>query len=307
MSQLAAQPSVIIPTLNAAGHLPELLRALEAQSLQPLEIILIDSSSEDSTRDIARQAGCRLEVIPREAFDHGGTRNQAARIARGEILVFLTQDALPADGEFLQQLLEPLITGAATASTARQIASETASPLEVFSRQSSYPGHSRLGSLTADTESGSTAITFSNAASAVKRTVFEQLGGFPEGLVVNEDMLFYTRLLRAGYTVAYRASAVVIHSHNFSLREQFQRYFDIGCFMSQAEEELGDLQLGNRGLQFALGQIAYLIRQRRWFWIPRSLFESCTKLLAYALGHFAYLLPASIAMHLSRQKSHWRT
>lgn len=306
MTQSASQPAVIIPTLNAAGHLPALLIALQSQSLPPLEIIVIDSSSEDTTREIARAAGCRVERIPRAEFDHGKTRNQAARLARAEILVFLTQDALPGNSNFLKQLLEPIQSGRVAASIARQIPSEVASPLEVFNRLKRYPPQSRTCSLGLDGRAAMAAFPFSNVASAVKRAVFDQIGGFPEGYVVNEDMLFYARLLKADQTVAYQAEAVVVHTHPFNLRDQFQRFFDIGCFVSAAHEELGDLQLGNRGLRFVLEQIAFLVHQRAWFWIPLSLVEAGVKLVAFSLGHYAYHFPPAVAMRFSQQKSHWR-
>lgn len=92
--------SIIIPTYNASKYLPDLLKKISAQTVQYDEIIVIDSSSTDNTIDIAKSYGAEIIVIPKEQFDHALTRNTAAAKAKGNILVFFTQDAMPAD-EFL--------------------------------------------------------------------------------------------------------------------------------------------------------------------------------------------------------------
>jgi len=298
-------PSVIIPTLDAAESLPALLDSLLAQTLLPMEILVIDSSSEDDTVVQARRSGCRIEIIARDKFNHGATRNHAARLARGEILVFLTQDALPSGPDFLSNLLQPIYAGLAVATTARQIPNDKASPLEVFSRLFTYPEESQNRDLNRTSDLGIMTYYFSNAGAAIQRGVFESIGGFPEGLIVNEDMLFCARLIKAGYRVAYQADAVIIHSHNYSLLEQFQRYFDIGHFFTQAGDEITGTQLGSRGYQFAVNQIRYLSLTRRWHWIPRSLLESLNKVVAFSMGRRADHLPSFVRKRFSRQKAYW--
>ena len=100
--------SVIIPTLNAAQHLQPLLSRLREQSFPPDEILVVDSASTDGTAALAQSLGARVISIPRESFDHGGTRHLAATEARGDLLLFLTQDALPADDSYIRNLV-PLL------------------------------------------------------------------------------------------------------------------------------------------------------------------------------------------------------
>ncbi len=83
------RPSIIIPTLNAVDHLAVLLPALKEQSLPPLEIVVIDSSSEDQTGELAEREECVIEVISREAFDHGSTRNLGEQLSRGDVFFYL--------------------------------------------------------------------------------------------------------------------------------------------------------------------------------------------------------------------------
>lgn len=101
--------SVIIPTCNAAQWLDEQLGLLARQTLTPDEILVVDSASDDGTQSIAlAHPLVQLISIARETFDHGGTRSMAARRSRGEVLVFLTQDAIPANEHCLAKLTAPL-------------------------------------------------------------------------------------------------------------------------------------------------------------------------------------------------------
>jgi rhamnosyltransferase len=305
MSIANLHPSIIIPTLNAIDPLAVLLPALKEQSLPPFEIIVIDSSSEDGTQELAEREGCVVKIIPRSDFDHGGTRNLGAQLARGDILVFLTQDALPADHLFLERLVQPLQSSQNAATTARQIPYSGATPLEVFARHTNYPPEPHIRNWNDVEEMGIMAFFFSDVASAVRRDAFENVGGFPEGVIVNEDMILCARLLEHAYSVVYQADAVVYHSHEYSLMDQFRRYFDIGVFFSQTDQSFAGTKAEGRGLEFALGQIRFLHQRKSWRWIPRSMLESALKYLAFQTGQRSGPLPLGVKRCLSRQKTFW--
>ena len=97
--------SVIIPTYNAEDYLPSLLNKLQEQTVS-FELIIIDSSSADKTVEIAKQYTKDVMIIPSAAFDHGGTRTKAAKTASGDVIVFLTQDALPCDNDTTRNYLK---------------------------------------------------------------------------------------------------------------------------------------------------------------------------------------------------------
>ena len=87
--------SVIIPTLNAAGEIDDLLTLIEVQTLKPLDILVVDSSSEDGTVDmVAKHPRVNFVRIERKEFNHGSTRDMALRRTEGDFVCFLTQDAL---------------------------------------------------------------------------------------------------------------------------------------------------------------------------------------------------------------------
>jgi len=296
--------AVIIPTLNAGPEFASVLESLKRQTVPPETIVVIDSSSRDGTADIARKSGCDVEVITREEFNHGGTRNRGARKCKQDFLIYMTQDAIPARDDFLKNLIAPLVKGPAVAAYARQLPRKDAYPPEVFARNFNYPEQSQVKALADLPRLGIKAYFFSDVASAIRSDIFWKLGGFPEDVIMNEDMLFCARMLKGGYEVAYEANALVIHSHNYGLAQQFRRYFDIGVFRSRANELAGAGASGE-GVRFVARQLRYLWGQREWRWIPFSTVEAACKFAAFHLGKNEWLLPRSVKRSLSMHKAFW--
>src|SRR4030043_2343566 len=101
--------SIILLTKNGDIYLEEVLRKVFAQEIEEtFEVIAIDSGSIDHTREILAKFPIRVEEIPPSTFNHGETRNLGARLAKGEYLVYLTQDATPLNEEWLEGLVYPL-------------------------------------------------------------------------------------------------------------------------------------------------------------------------------------------------------
>jgi rhamnosyltransferase len=299
---------VVIPTLQAARYFPALLPALRAQTLPPSAIVVMDSSSTDDTVALARAAGAMVEVIPRAAFDHGGTRNRGAELAGDvDILVFMTQDALPVDNDFLGRLVQPLMDGSAAAAFARQVPYAQASPAEKFARACNYPDFSQLRTANDIPRLGVRAFFFSDVASAVKRSAFAQVGRFPERTITNEDMILCSRLLAAGETVAYQAQAQVFHSHDYSIVQQFRRAFDTGVFFRDQATELAGARTGGEGLRFTVRQLGWLLRQGHPFWALRSVIENGARFLAFQCGRHHQWLPLAVKRRLGMQRRHWDT
>lgn len=297
--------AVIIPTWKAEHYVRPLVEALRKQTRKPLEVIVIDSSSPDQTAAIAKEMGCRVEVIPQSEFNHGGTRNRAARLAKGEILVFMTQDALPVDEFFLQKLIEPIEQGRAVAAYARQIPYPDANPPEAFGRQFNYPAQSHLQTLDQLPQKGFKTYFYSDVASAVRAEVFWAMGGYPDWVIVDEDVYLCAQLLRAGHEVAYSAEARVWHSHNYSLSQQFRRLFDVGVFVSQAGEMLAGAKTSGEGFRFVRHMTAHLAQEGAWGWIVYGWLEAALKFLGYQMGRRHGLLPLPLKRHLSLHRRFW--
>jgi rhamnosyltransferase len=279
--------SVIIPTRNAEAHIRQLLSMIRKQDSGSSEVIIIDSSSEDKTVDIAKEFHAKTIVIPRHTFKHGRTRNRAATEATGDTLVFMTQDALPMDNMLFRTLTAPLQKPDIAATFARQIPRTDASPLEVFLRQFNYPDRGAVKGLGDAKQYGIKTFFLSNVCSAFKKEVFLKAGMFPEDINANEDMLITAQLLMNGYRVAYVPEAKVIHSHDLSLSEQFRRYFDIGSSLRKNRWIREYAQPEGEGLKLVLQQVNFVVKRHEYRWIPYIFLESVTKYLGYRIGLFA--------------------
>jgi rhamnosyltransferase len=277
--------SVIIPTLNAAHLIRGLLDTLNEQEIRPDEIIVIDSSSDDDTVSLARRYGSEVMVIPRDSFDHGRTRNHAALHAKGDILIFMTQDALPNDRGLIKNLIHPLSVPDIAASYARQVPGSDASPLEVFARSFNYPDIPMIKGMDDIKRYGIKTFFLSNVCSAFKKDIFMRVGMFPEEIPSNEDMLIAARLIFSGYRIAYVPDAVVIHSHRYSFKKQFQRYYNIGASLKSNKWILrysGGAE--GEGLRFLLGEIRFVMKNYGLRWLPRIFIEAMAKFTGYRLG-----------------------
>ena len=296
--------SVIIPTRNAEGHIRRLLDSLKRQSV-PSETVIIDSSSSDNTVSIAESLGAKTKIIVRGLFGHGRTRNQAVTLTSGDIIVFLTQDALPADEHFLENLIKPLRNPEIAAAYGRQIPKADAKPTEKFSRIFNYPDYPLIKDSSAFSRLGIKTFFFSNVCSAIRRKEFEELGGFSENLIMNEDMLFAGRLIKSGYKIAYVPEASVIHSHNYSLGQQFRRYFDIGVFLRKNLESLNYADPNNVGARFLKEELRYLIKNGYYRWCPYLAGEAISKFIGYNLGRHYDALPVAIRKRISMHSNYW--
>ncbi|MFD1956278.1 glycosyltransferase family 2 protein [Paenibacillus thailandensis] len=298
--------SVIIPTLNAGKTLLELLVRLQRQTLAPHEIIVIDSSSEDGTPQLAAEQGATVLHVERTEFDHGGTRNRAAERATGDVLVFMTQDALPADDTLLERLVEPLLGSERISSSyARQLPYPDANPIERMARAHNYPAEPSVKSKADLPRLGIRTFFCSNVCAAVKRDVFERMGRFESPVIFNEDLFMAADCILAGYEVAYAADAAVYHSHNYSAVQQLRRFFDNGVSMRRNERVQPYSAIGGAGSSLVKLQLAALAREKQWRWIPKLIAESAAKLIGFKLGYHYRKLPAALCRKLSMHKLIW--
>lgn len=301
----AARPlnvSVIIPTLNAGPEFALLLERLRAQSLPPLEIIVVDTSSSDGTPEAARAAGCKVITVTPETFDHGGTRNFAARHASGDALLFMTQDALPCDDRLLEELAGSLADPEVAYAYARQVARPEADELERMSREFNYPDRSLRKTRDDLDRMGIKTFFCSNVCAAIRAEMFLSMGGFVQPTRFNEDLFLAARCVLKGYTIAYNAQAKVLHSHNYSAAQQFKRFFDNGASMREQEWILPYTSVGKEGSRLVRAQAQTLLRTGKWHRLPGLVAENAAKLIGYKLGLNYRKLPVLLQRRFSMYK-----
>lgn len=303
-----ARISLIIPTLNGARTLPEFFGALKVQSLVPYEVIVVDSSSDDQTVAICRDAGATVMTIARDSFDHGGTRTAAARMAQGEILVFFTQDVILADREALRRLVEPLRQHDQVGCTyGRQLPARNADPIAAHLREFNYPTHSQSRSYADRLRYGLKTVFISNSFAAYRKEVLASCEYFNNGLIFGEDTCTLGRILLAGYRVCYVAEAEVYHSHNYSLIEDFRRAFDIGVLHQSQSWLLAAYghaeEIGGR---YVISLMTKMFRDKRYLLLAECLLRSTFKFLGYKLGRNHRRIPAFLRSSLSMNRLWWR-
>lgn len=263
---MTASVSVVIPTLNAGLEIGGLLDSLLSQTVVPGEILVVDSSSEDATRDIVASyagRGVSLDVIERSEFNHGATRDRAFTRTVGDYTLFMTQDAVPAGDCYIERLIAPLMADKAIALVSgRQLPKPDARRFEQLVRAFNYPDEPSVRGAEDLPSYGIKTFFASDVCSAYRRTAYMECGGFAP-VNTNEDMLMAARLIAAGHKVAYEPSAAVYHSHNLTPGQQFRRNREVGAFLAvHAGELMGASEIGEGG-RLVKAVSAQLLREGR--------------------------------------------
>ena len=297
---------IIIPTYNAGKYWDRLHTALKRQGIDKDQILIVDSSSTDNTPDLIRRSGYRMKKIRSESFRHGATRQMASKIVPwADYLVYFTQDAVPSDDNSIKNLLSAFADPKVGAAYGRQIARDTADPIERHSRLFNYADTSELRTIASRENLGIKAAFFSNSFAAYRRSAFDDVGGFPEDAIVSEEVTVAARMLLAGWKIAYQANAMVNHSHPLTIRKEFSRYFDIGVHHSRERwllEEFGTAR--GEGLRYVKSEMQYL-RENAPSLIPLAVVRTMGKWLGYQLGLHEGLLPVGLVETISAHPYFW--
>jgi glycosyltransferase involved in cell wall biosynthesis len=304
-----AAVSVIVPVKNGARTLGEVLAAVRAQRLDPaLELIVVDSGSDDGSLEIARSMGAEVIEIPPGEFGHGRTRNLAAGRATGDALAFLTQDATPASQDWLAQLTAPLdVASRIGLSFGPHLALPDTSPM-IARELVQFFGSFSDGSVRLDSEPDPTdpaAGFFSNVNSCVLRECWE--GVRFRDVEYAEDQAFARDAMAAGWRKAYVPDAAVLHAHDYPFFEFMRRYFDEYRGLYEVighVEELGPRKLLGTTRAQVRGDVAYMRDAgwsggRRAAWTLRSARHHAGRAVFSALGSRADRLPGGLQKALS--------
>jgi len=296
-----------IPTYNAGNLWNKWIKAYESQSVTAEQVIVIDSSSSDDTVKLAKDAMFSVFSIPQSEFNHGRTRNQAVRFAENfaDVLVFMTQDAILASPDSLEKLLVPFSDPEVAAVCGRQLPHHNATPLAAHTRYFNYPSESRVRTMADISALGIKTAFMSNSFAAYRLSVFDKLGGFPDNTILAEDMYLTAKMILSGYKVAYCAEAKVFHSHNYTLKQEFQRYFDTGVFQQEQkwiQQKFG--RAASEGKRFVLSELKFLSIKSPLL-IPKAILSTLAKLIGFKLGYYYYMLPYKWSKALSMHKGYW--
>ncbi|MBA3721816.1 MAG: glycosyltransferase [Parachlamydiaceae bacterium] len=296
---------VIIPTYQGAKHLSHCLPYIMQSSLKP-RVLIIDSSSNDNTIEIAKQWGAETIVIPQNEFNHGLTREIGRQHLKTDIVVMMTQDAYATSPQMLEHLVRPLIEKRGSVSYARQLPHLGAGFFESFPRYFNYPEKSHIRGIDNLSEYGVYTFFCSNSCAAYLNSALDEVGGFPS-VLFGEDTAVVAKLLNRHHKIAYVANAEVRHSHHYSLLQEFKRHFDIGL----ARQEYGHLisaggKDSKRGTAYAKEMFKQLVKKHPEK-IPYSILQLTLKWLGYKIGQASTNAPVWFKRKLSSQSFYWNS
>ena len=257
MDLISKTYDVIILTYEPYDKLIESLLMLMDQTIEPMTIYICNTCKESFYKNISDRATLdkilfgeydtrfknRIKIvhIEKNEFDHGRTRNEMVKLSKSDFVLFLTHDAVPCDKYLSENLLsafnEYSISNARVAvSYARQIANNVASLKEKLIREYNYPKYDIVKEKSMENILGIKNYFCSNVCAMYDRYIFNNLGGFEENIILNEDTFFSYNAIQNGYRIVYKSAAKVFHSHNYKYKEQFSRNFDIGVSQCERKE-----------------------------------------------------------------------
>ena len=308
----------VIPTFRPDGKLFSILSMLETQSV-PLRRIRIINTEENGLRRLleenrqttqsflAQHGTVELTHIGAPDFDHGGTRDLGMKQCEGAAYVlFLTQDAVPADTFLVERLLKPFGADALTAvSYARQLPARDASEAEKFSRAFNYPEKSRVKTKADTPELGIKTYFCSNVCALYDTKIYARQGPFASPVIFNEDMIYAGRAVQAGFHIAYAADAEVVHSHNYSAQQQLRRNFDLGVSQADHPEIFGSVSSEGEGVRYVRAAVGHLFRHGAAAEVPGFILTCGARFIGYRLGKNYRRLSAGRIAKLTSNPAYW--
>lgn len=304
---------VVIPTYKPGKKFSRLLKMLQRQTW-PVGKIIVMNTEKSFWNEHGFEGIKNLEVhhLTKEEFDHGETRNRGMRFSRADIVVFMTDDAVPADEHLIEALVKAFEQRgpegeAVIMAYARQLPDKDCPLAERYTRSFNYPEESCVKTRADLEQMGIKTFFASNVCCAYDREKFWFQGGFIRRTIFNEDMIFAGKaLLQDDYAVAYAAGARVIHSHNYNCKQQFKRNFDLAVSQADHPELFGCVRSESEGIRLVKSTARFLIRRGKPWLVPGLVVKSGFKFLGYRAGKCYRLLPKWLILKLTMNREYWK-
>lgn len=275
--------SIIVPIYNGEKYLEKLVEKIKQQEGNfNIELIALVSISQDKSLEKAKKLFDRVVEI--KNFNHAKTRHEGALIAKGNVLIFITQDILPYDNEWLNNLVKPL-NDEIIASFSKQIAYQKHSEIEKIIREINYPEEDRVCKEENKEKNGRKNIFYSDASSAIIKKYFFELGGYNFEVPTNEDVYLASKIIKSGKAFIYSSESRVWHSHQLSLKESYKRYKDIGKFEKLFAKEIDFSKTESEGRKLTRYLIKELIKRKKIKELIYLPFDLSVRWLGYKVGN----------------------
>lgn len=301
---------VVIPVYKPDERLHKTVELLLKQTYPVNQISLVHTIPSDGTKvPVVEEYGnierVTVKEILQSEFNHGGTRNMAVEWSHADYVVMMTQDAVPADNQLIEQLLLPFAEDKVAASYARQLATKEVGVIEQYTRTFNYPAKDARKTKADLERLGIKTYFCSDVCAAYHRETYLAMGGFVTRTIFNEDTIMASRLINSGYTVAYAAGAKVYHAHKYTGKQQFQRNFDLGVSHREYREIFDAVSSETEGIKLVKDTMRYLCKQGKPWLVFSLVWQSGCKFLGYRLGKKYDRMPHWFVKLCSSQKSYW--
>ena len=298
---------VLIPVYRPDGKLTELLKRLKMQNYPIHRVILMNTEEKHFPAELTG-IWDRVEVyhLAKEEFDHGGTRDRGVRMSTADLVVCMTQDAMPADETLIEELVKPFDDPEVWAAYARQLPNEDCREVEKYTRSFNYPEQSMVKTKEDLDRLGIKTFFCSNVCAAWRREKYLELGGFVKHTIFNEDIILAGTMIKQGGKIAYCAKAKVIHSHNYSAFQQFHRNFDLAVSQTMYPEVFGGIRSESEGIKLVKKSLSYCIKIGKPWLMIQVVTQSAGKLLGYKMGQRYRSLPMWLILRCTMSPSFWR-
>ena len=299
---------VIIPTYKPGKEFEKLIGRLQKQEYPIHKIIIINTRTDIFPEELNR-SNYKIEIthIEPDQFDHGGTRNMGAGMSDADIVVYMTQDAIPVDekliGTFAKIFEENPDIGIAYG---RQLPREECNIIERYTRRFNYPEKSLIKTKEDLPKLGIKTFFCSDVCAAYRRNYLLSAGGFENPTIFNEDMIFAGKRIYAGDKVAYVAEAKVIHSHNYTGRQQFHRNFDLAVSQAQHPDVFEGVPSEGDGIRMVKATAKYLVRNGYPWKVFMLVYQSGCKYIGYFLGKRYEKLPMWLILKCTSSRKYWK-
>ena len=273
---------IICPLYNASSYIEKLDKSLKMQkdvNINEIRYILTESS--DNTEEILKKNNIKYKKIKKSNFSHSLVREKEGLESNSDILVFITQDIEINDDKWLFNLTKD-INDSIVASYSRQISKYN--NIEKYTREKNYPEDSFIVSKKDIDKLGLKTFFFSDAASCIKTSVFKELNGYDnKDLPISEDMYIAYKIIMSGKKIKYCSDSVVNHSHNFTLKELYNRYKLTGKFFKE-NNYLDKYGTNSSGANLAKYVLKRILKEKRIGLLFRFPFDMGARFIGMKVG-----------------------
>lgn len=276
---------VLIPVYKPDKSFNTVISRLLNQKIKVNKIIIINTVDHKSgeLKNIWNSDKILIKNIQKSEFNHGLTRNYGMTLSDADYVMCMTQDAIPADRHLIDQLIKVFENEDVIVAYAKQIPRKDCKYVERYTRAFNYPDEDIVKTRDSIDTMGIKAIFCSDVCAMYDRNKYFEIGGFRKA-DFNEDMLFAYDAITSGKKVYYASKARVIHSHNYSYRQQFFRNIEIGKSQKEFQDVFGSLKSENEGIRMVKNGIKYFIKNKKAYLIPDFILYSGFKFAGFKIG-----------------------